>query len=231
MLRYANQALTSKQDQLIKEQDQIIQKIKEKETQKWETLKDEVRQILNDLKQKTQVSNPEIAQIKYQLNQTIEENHAYRITDPLKVGDLVFIIPYQQTGTIKSVDKDQYRVIFGKFDLSFKAEDLKLETKKETKEPKNKIKYESKGSTPTKKASFELDLRGYRFDEVKDALDQAIDSAMLSGLSQIRIIHGFGTGAVRKAVYDYIKSSPFIKEHRFGGEGEGLNGVTIITLT
>jgi DNA mismatch repair protein MutS2 len=61
-------------------------------------------------------------------------------------------------------------------------------------------------------------------------MDQAIDRALLSGLSTMRIIHGFGSGAVRKAVYDYIKSSPYIKGHRFGGEGEGLNGVTIITL-
>jgi DNA mismatch repair protein MutS2 len=46
----------------------------------------------------------------------------------------------------------------------------------------------------------------------------------------MRIIHGFGSGAVRKAVHDYIKSSPYITSKRYGGEGEGLNGVTIITL-
>ena len=61
-------------------------------------------------------------------------------------------------------------------------------------------------------------------------MDQAIDGAMLSNLHQIRIIHGFGSGTVRKAVYDYIKRSPYIENARFGGEGEGLNGVTIITL-
>lgn len=81
-----------------------------------------------------------------------------------------------------------------------------------------------------KKASFELDLRGYRFEEVKEAMDQAIDSAILTGIQSMRIIHGFGSGAVRKAVYDYIRSSSYIKSSRFGGEGEGLNGVTIITL-
>ena len=61
-------------------------------------------------------------------------------------------------------------------------------------------------------------------------MDQAIDRALLSGLASMRIIHGFGSGAVRKAVYDYIKTSPYIKTSRFGAEGEGLNGVTIITL-
>jgi len=65
---------------------------------------------------------------------------------------------------------------------------------------------------------------------VKEAMDQAIDRAMLSGLQTMRIIHGFGSGAVRKAVHDYIRQSPYITSHRYGGEGEGLNGVTIITL-
>jgi DNA mismatch repair protein MutS2 len=88
----------------------------------------------------------------------------------------------------------------------------------------------TQGETPERNAKLELDLRGYRFEEVKDAMEQAIDRALLSGLSSLRVIHGFGSGAVRKAVYDYIKSSPYVKTHRFGGEGEGLNGVTIITL-
>ena len=88
----------------------------------------------------------------------------------------------------------------------------------------------TESTVPEKKGSFELDLRGYRFEEVKDAMDQAIDSALLSGLQTLRIIHGLGSGAVRKAVHDYINKSPYIKSKRFGGEGEGLNGVTIITL-
>jgi DNA mismatch repair protein MutS2 len=229
--RKEKESFLVQRETLIKEQDQLIEKIKERETKKWEELKEEVRIVLNELKTKKELSNPEIAAIKYQLNQSVDTNYEHRITDQLNVGDLVFIIPYQQTGTIKSIEKDQYRVVFGKFDLTFLATDLKKETiltksnKKTTDKP-----VKATGSTPAKSANFELDLRGFRFEEVKDALDQAIDRSMLSGLNQMRIIHGFGTGAVRKAVYDYIKSSPYIKSHRFGGEGEGLNGVTIITL-
>ena len=75
-----------------------------------------------------------------------------------------------------------------------------------------------------------LDLRGFRFEDVYEAIDQAVDQALYTGLHELTIIHGFGTGAVKKAVYDYIKQSKLIKSHRFGGEGEGLNGVTILTL-
>jgi DNA mismatch repair protein MutS2 len=229
--RKEKESFIKQRELLIKEQDQLIEKIKERETKKWEELKDEVRLLLLELKSKKELSNPEIAQIKFQLNQSVDTNYDHRVTDELSVGDLVFIMPYQQYGTIKSIEKDQYRVIFGKFDLTFQQTDLKKESNTQKTVKKNtEQQIKPTGSTPAKTANFELDLRGFRFEEVKDAVDQAIDRAMLSGLSQIRIIHGFGTGAVRKAVYDYIKSSPYIKSHRFGGEGEGLNGVTIITL-
>jgi len=217
-------------DKLLLEQDHIIETIRHKEEKKWNELKEEVKELLRELQQKKDISNPEVAQIKYMLNQKASQDQKMTFDDELKVDDPVYIIPYQQYGLIKAIKGEDYRVIFGQFDLYFKAFDLrKEEPKKETKKTVKPVKIIS-GQTPTKKANFELDLRGYRYEEVKDALDQAIDSALLSGLSVMRIIHGFGSGVVRKAVYDYIKSSPYIKTSRFGGEGEGLNGVTIITL-
>ncbi|TNF06541.1 MAG: endonuclease MutS2 [Bacillota bacterium] len=217
-------------EKLIAEQDQIIQKIKDKEEKKWHDLKEEVRALILDLQNKKSLSNPEIAQIKYQLNQKAEEEHLKLFDEELIVGDQVYIMSYQQYGTIKAIKNDDYKVSVGQFDLTFKSTDLRKETMKKPEKKELRPKKVSEDQTPTKKGNYELDLRGFRFDEVKDAMDQAIDSALLSGLSVLRIIHGFGSGAVRKAVYDYIRQSPYVKTHRFGGEGEGLNGVTIITL-
>jgi len=224
------QGYLSQKEKLIFEQDQIIAKIREKEEKKWNDLKDEVRQIILQLQAKSNLSNPEIAAIKYQLNQKAEEEHLNLFDEELKVGDHVFILSYQQYGIIKAIKNDEYKVKIGQYDLSFKSVDLRKEEPK--KEAKKEVRQQKPvvDQTPVKKASFELDLRGFRFEEVKDAMDQAIDSALLSGLSSMRIIHGFGSGAVRKAVHDYIRQSKYISSHRFGGEGEGLNGVTIITL-
>ncbi len=61
-------------------------------------------------------------------------------------------------------------------------------------------------------------------------MDKFFDSALVSNITEIRIIHGFGTGAVRNAVYDFLKKNKHVKEYRFGREGEGLNGATIVTL-
>ncbi len=217
-------------DKLLREQDQVIAKVKEKEEIKWQELRDEVMLILKDLQQKKTITNPELASIKYQINQTIESDNDLKIKDDIEVGDDVFITSYQQYGKVKSVKDDDVRVVFGKFDLIFKKSDLRKEEPKKSPQKTIRPKKTESHQEPVRKASLELDLRGYRFEEVKEAMDQAIDSAMLSGLSSMRIIHGFGSGAVRKAVHDYIKSSPYITSQRYGGEGEGLNGVTIITL-
>mgnify|MGYP000921614913 FL=1 len=217
-------------DKLLKEQDRILESIRAKEEAKWQPLKEEVLAIIKSLQSKKELTNPELAQIKYQLNQTISNDDRITFDDEIRVGDDVFILSYQQYGKVKTIKDDDIRVVFGKFDLSFKKSDLRKDKPKIS--PQKTVRKEKidSGTTPSRQASLELDLRGYRFEEVKEAIDQAIDRAMLSGLSSMRIIHGFGSGAVRKAVHDYIKSSPYITSHRYGGEGEGLNGVTIITL-
>ena len=79
-------------------------------------------------------------------------------------------------------------------------------------------------------ANFEIDLRGKRAHEVENILSKEIDKLMLANYTQAKIIHGYGSGAVKAAVYKYIKKHPEIKKHRFGGEYEGQMGVTIIYL-
>ncbi len=215
---------------LLSEQDKVIEETRKKEEEKWNDLKDETNAIILNLQQKSELSKPEIAALKHQLNQTVEAHSLSSYTDELIIGDSVFILPYQQYGKIVSKKSDKYRVVFGQYKLDFNEYDLrKDEIKKTKKVTKTKDKTTS-GTTPKATAKLELDLRGYRFMEVEGAMDQAIDRALLSNMTSMRIIHGFGSGAVRKAVYDYIKASPYIASSRFGEEGEGLNGVTIITL-
>jgi DNA mismatch repair protein MutS2 len=217
-------------ERLLKEQDQVIQLIKEKEEVKWQALKDEVLLILKELQTKSKVSNPELAEIKFKLSQTVDSDQPYRLHDEIEVGDDVFIVSYQQYGKVKAIKDDEYRVVFGKFDLTFRKSDLRKEQPKNSSQKMIRPKKVEESQEPVRRGQIEVDLRGFRFEEVKEELDQAIDRAMLTGLTTLRIIHGFGSGAVRKAVHDYIKSSPYITSHRYGGEGEGLNGVTIITL-
>lgn len=78
--------------------------------------------------------------------------------------------------------------------------------------------------------AHDLSLRGIRVDEALDMLEKYLDDASLGGLSSVCIIHGHGTGALKSAVRDYLKNSPYIKKFRSGEDGEGSDGVTIAEL-
>jgi DNA mismatch repair protein MutS2 len=81
-----------------------------------------------------------------------------------------------------------------------------------------------------KRSSLELDLRGKRADEVEPKLDIYLNDAFVSSLSQVRIIHGVGTGTVRQIVHDFIRGHPLVKSFGQAGNGDGGSGVTIVQL-
>ncbi len=79
-------------------------------------------------------------------------------------------------------------------------------------------------------ASYKLDLRGMRLEEARDALERFIDRALLSGLNQIQIVHGKGTGALQKMTHDVLKSTPGIRKFNFENFDRGGTGATIVEL-
>ncbi len=83
----------------------------------------------------------------------------------------------------------------------------------------------------TRPAPPELDLRGQRADIVGALLDTYLNDAFMSHLPEARIIHGYGTGAVRQAVREFLEGHTLVKSFRPGGQGEGGDGVTVVRLT
>ena len=73
-------------------------------------------------------------------------------------------------------------------------------------------------------------MRGETVDEALSELGLFIDRCVLNNIEEIRIIHGKGTGALRSAVTDYLKTHPNVSEYRLGRYGEGENGVTVVTM-
>lgn len=210
------------------EKDAILAKTK---AQADKQMKDnlEKAQALIEILSMKDLKDHEIAQIKYEFKQLDFDDIPKEVNRELKVGDHVFIKSYDQNGVITQKVKNQFKVKFGMFELIFDAKDLKP-TEEPTIRPRT-IKAKTVEIKPVvSDVKMELDLRGYRFEDVKDELEKFLDNAVLNHMRTVRVIHGFGTGAVRKAVYDVIKSSPYVNAYRYGGEGEGLNGVTIITL-
>jgi DNA mismatch repair protein MutS2 len=75
-----------------------------------------------------------------------------------------------------------------------------------------------------------LSLRGLKVDEALPMLDKYLDDAALAGLRHITVVHGKGTGALRKAVHEFLRTHPHVRRFRLGERGEGESGVTIVEL-
>ena len=87
------------------------------------------------------------------------------------------------------------------------------------------------GVTVSEVPPLELDLRGRTADEALDELDRRLDAAYLAGLPFIRVIHGKGTGRLRQAIREFVRSNPYVASFESGLEAEGGDGVTVVKLS
>ena len=93
----------------------------------------------------------------------------------------------------------------------------------------NKEKISSK-KIISSKATSEINLIGLRVEQANIDLSKFVDNALLNGLDQIRIIHGFGTGALREMTHNYLKKNKHVKEYHFAEYNQGGQGATIVVF-
>ncbi|WP_119327461.1 endonuclease MutS2 [Companilactobacillus musae] len=146
----------------------------------------------------------------------------------LKVGDEVKALTYDQIGTIVRKDKNnQYEVQLGILKMKFDADELE---KVQSSQPEPEKKPTMIRRTKSTGLSSKLDLRGKRYEEAMSDLDQYIDSALLAGYNQVTIVHGFGTGVIRKGVTKYLQRNPRVKSFGYAPASSGGSGATIVDL-
>ena len=146
----------------------------------------------------------------------------------LKVGDEVKDLTYDQVGTIIRKDKNnQFEVQLGILKMKFDADELE---KVQNSEPEPEKKPTIVRRTKSSGLSSKLDLRGERYEEAMSDLDQYIDAALLAGYNQVTIVHGFGTGVIRKGVTKYLQRNPRVKSFGYAPASSGGSGATIVDL-
>ncbi|SEQ12934.1 DNA mismatch repair protein MutS2 [Virgibacillus subterraneus] len=145
----------------------------------------------------------------------------------LQAGDEIKLLSVNQQGTVlEKVNDNEYLVQVGIMKVKVKRNELQLVNKKNSvvERPMATV----KGSSYHVKT--ELDLRGQRFEDALVSLEKYIDDAILAGYPKVSIIHGKGTGALRKGVKEFTQRHPSITAARPGSQGEGGSGVTILEL-
>ena len=152
---------------------------------------------------------------------------------PIEVGDTVELPGVKTHATVLAVNKDgSLQLQAGMLKINAKAGEVFLVSggapakKKTAAAPRR-----GKTTLPARSAaSVELDIRGMMTDEAECVVDRFLDEAVMGRLNQVTIIHGKGTGALRKAVHQQLKRHPYVKSYRLGVFGEGEDGVTVVEL-
>jgi len=181
--------------------------------------------IRNELKEKTQELNSEFAQLS---------SHDGNVPKAIKLGQKVYITSIGQEGAVVSLpdDKEQLIVQVGIMRMTVSLKDLRtVELTQEHK--KNRFTpAKGKGSRESKTVSIrsEVDLRGLNLDEAMMQLDQYLDHAVRSSLQQVTVIHGIGTGVLKRGLTDFMRKHPHVKTLRPGAYGEGGAGVSVVEL-
>lgn len=157
----------------------------------------------------------------------IEEEEAELPRD-LVIGDVVLITTVDKEGVVERVQGDTITVKTDKLSMKVKKNSLRLMT--DLKKLSKKKKEKSATWSPRSSVSSEIDLRGMTGDDAWFMVDKYIDEASRAGLISVRLIHGKGTGALRAALWRYLKSDKRVASYKVGAYGEGDFGVTVVEL-
>ena len=231
-LQVQEQLLQQKQKQLNIEQENlelqttnIIKNAKEEALNIITDAKIQSEEIIEQLKQQKNYQLNEVAKLKHQLNQIIEIEEEEEILDgEIEIGDYVKVKLTNQKGQVISMDRKN--VLIDSAGIRIRAS---LSSVVKTSAPKQKGLKEVKTRVKSSRQfSIELNLIGFRVDEAMDLLDKYLDEALIANVPFVRIIHGYGTGALRNAVWEKLKKSKFVKRYEHGSALEGSSGATIV---
>lgn len=210
-------------NQLLNELEEL-KKVKDKEA---------LRQGLSAAKGKT---NSALNRMQDDANPVVQRHiDTYVLPRPLKAGDTVMLADTRKEGVLMTVPNmsGTCYVQVGMMKIKTNQKNLRLVENKKKQQPQKSVGGSVKKqvtSNMNRRGGMELDIRGMMSDEGVLEVERFIDGAQLSGISTVVIIHGKGTGALRAAVQQSLKTNPAVKSYRQGAYGEGEAGVTVVEL-
>lgn len=157
----------------------------------------------------------------------------------LKAGDRVYVKSMSAQGVVISFkrEKNSAEVQCGSLRVRSKLSDLYSVAERPapaTKKPSQKKKDDKvqvvKNLSPRALPKLECNVIGLSVQEALPEVEAFLDGAVLSGLTEVRVVHGMGTGKLRAGIHDYLRKHPHVESFRLGKYGEGESGVTVVTI-
>ncbi|SFB24371.1 DNA mismatch repair protein MutS2 [Lentibacillus halodurans] len=231
-LQKAWKQFKDKRESLYKKAEDKAEKALQKARDEAETIVDEIRHMKTgaQLKEHEWIEARKMleeAQPDLSAKKPDKPKQAARSKQELKPGDEIKLLSANQRGTVlDKVSENEYLIQVGIMKVKVKHNEIQL--------VKNKSPVTEKPLTTVKGSHYdvktELDLRGERYEDAFSRLEKYIDDALLAGYPKVFIIHGKGTGALRKGVKELADNHPRIVSDRPGSAGEGGSGVTVLEL-
>ncbi len=236
-----------KQEKLDEQRERILREANEKANAILRDAKDVADETIKNFRKfgKENISAAEMEKERERLRKKIKDTSAastikaqkpkkaYKPSD-FKLGESVKVLSMNLTGTISSKpdSRGNVTVQMGILRSQVNISDLEIIEEVNPYSPKA-MKRTSKGKIKMSKSlsvSPEINLLGKTVDEAIAELDKYLDDALLSHLNSVRVVHGKGTGALRKGIHEYLRRQKHVKSYRLAEYGEGDAGVTIVEL-
>lgn len=236
-----------KQDKLDEQRERILREANEKANAILRDAKDVADETIKNFRKfgKENISAADMEKERERLRKKIKDTSAastikaqkpkkaYKPSD-FKLGESVKVLSMNLTGTISSKpdSRGNVTVQMGILRSQVNISDLEIIEDVNPYSPKA-MKRTSKGKIKMNKSlsvSPEINLLGKTVDEAVSELDKYLDDALLSHLNSVRVVHGKGTGALRKGIHEYLRRQKHVKSYRLAEYGEGDAGVTIVEL-
>ncbi|MEW4272757.1 endonuclease MutS2 [Priestia megaterium] len=229
------------QSQIIEfneKRDKLYEKAEEKAQATVQAASEEAEKIISDLRKMSQknhalVKEHELIEARKRLEDAVPtlEKSKKKPAVPkkqertLQAGDEVKVLSWGQKGTlVERVSNNEWQVQMGIMKMKVKEKDLEYISSPKPVETKPLATVKGKDYH----VNLELDLRGERYENALIRVEKYIDDALLANYPRVSIIHGKGTGALRKGVQEYLKNHRSVKNIRFGESSEGGSGVTVV---
>ncbi|MEG2380210.1 MAG: endonuclease MutS2 [Oscillospiraceae bacterium] len=240
--------LEKERAKINKQKDKIYDSARQKAEKIILKAQNETEQVLSELKEAQKSSDKQEAmratqELRKDLGLKLKSNVAPKSRqaqkpksntniNSLKLGSTVLSMDLNDKGTILSINKkDETAVIqVGIMKITSPINNLIVLEDEMGAKPSSYIPSRKGSRLNTTPAKTEVDLRGMSLDEAENETDKFLDEASLAGVDVVSIIHGKGTGVLRKGIHDMLRHHPQVKKYRLGKYGEGENGVTIVEL-
>lgn len=236
-----------KQEKLEEQRERILREANEKANAILRNAKEMADETMKNFRKfgKEGISAAEMEKERERLRQKIKETSAKSTLTPqkpkktykpsdFKLGESVKVLSMNLTGTISSLpdSRGNVTVQMGILRSQVNISDLEIIEEQNPYAPKN-MRRTGGGKIKMSKSlsvSPEINLLGKTVDEAVAELDKYLDDALLSHLNSVRVVHGKGTGALRKGIHEYLRRQKHVKSYHLAEFGEGDAGVTIVNL-